>query len=48
MEARDPGNGELDSEVRMREDLADDEAFTCLHPFEYDWEEMNLGLDAPP
>ena len=47
MEARDPGTGELDSEVRMGEDSADDEAFTCLDPFEHDWDEMELGLDDP-
>ena len=46
-EARDPGAGELDSEVRMGEDSADDEAFTCLNPFEYDWDEQALGLDDP-
>ena len=46
-EARGPGTRELDSEVRMGEDSADDEAFTCLDPFEHDWDEMELGLDDP-
>ena len=46
-EARDPGTGELDSEVRMGEDSADGEAFTCLDPFEHDWDEVELGLDDP-
>ena len=47
MEARDPGTGALDSEVRLGEDSAEDEAFTCLDPFERDWDEMNLVLDDP-
>ena len=42
-EARDPSTGELDSDIRMGEDSADDKAFTCLDPFEHDWDEMNLG-----
>ena len=46
-EALDPGTGELDSEVRMGDDSADDEAFTCLDPFEHDWDEVELGLDDP-
>ena len=46
-EARDPGTGELDSDLRMGEGSADEEAFTCLDPFERDWDEMNLGLDDP-
>ena len=46
-EARDPRTGELESGVRMGEDSADDEAFTCLDPFEHDWDDMNLGLDDP-
>ena len=47
MEARDPGTGELDSDLRMGEDSADEEAFTCLDPFEHDWDEMDPGLDDP-
>ena len=47
MEARDPGTGPLDSEARMGEDSAEEEAFTCLDPFEHDWDEMELGLDDP-
>ena len=47
MEARDPGTGELDLDVRMGEDSADDETFTCLDSFERDWDEMELGLDDP-
>ena len=44
-EAREPRTGELDSDITMGEDSADDEAFTCLDPFEHDWDESNLGLD---
>ena len=39
--------GELDSDPRMDEDSVDDEAFTCLDPFEHDWNEMELGLGDP-
>ena len=47
-EARDPGTGELDSRTRtLSEDSADDEAFTCLDPFEHNWDELELGLDDP-
>ena len=47
-EARDPGTGELDSRKRaLSEDSADDEAFTCLDPFEHSWDELALGLDDP-
>ena len=46
-EARGLRTGELDSEIRMGEDSADDEAFTWLDPFEHDWDEMDLGLDDP-
>ncbi len=47
-EARDPGTGELDSRPRAHgEDSADDEAFTCLEPFEHNWDEEALGLDDP-
>ena len=47
-EARDPGTGELDSRPRtLSEDSADDEAFTCLDPFEHNWDELALGLDDP-
>ena len=47
MEARDPGTGKPDPEVRMGEDSSDDEAFTCLDPFEHDWDEIELGVDDP-
>ena len=46
-EARDPRTGELDSDIKMSEDSADDGAFTFLDPFEHDWDEMDLGLDDP-
>ena len=47
-EARDPGTGELDSRIRtLSEDSAEDEAFTCLDPFEHNWDELALGLDDP-
>ena len=47
-EARDPGTGEFDSRNRtLSEDSADDEAFTCLDPFEHNWDEPALGLDDP-
>jgi len=47
-EARDPGTGELDSRTRaLSEDSAEDEAFTCLDPFEHNWDELALGLDDP-
>ena len=31
----------------LSEDSADDEAFTCLDPFEHNWDEPALGLDDP-
>ena len=38
----------LDSRTRtLSEDSADDEAFTCLDPFEHNWDEPALGLDDP-
>ena len=44
----DPGLGEPDSRPRAHsEDSADDEAFTCLDPFEHNWDELALGLDDP-
>ena len=47
-EARDPGTGELDSRIRtLSEDSAEAEAFTCLDPFEHNWDELALGLDDP-
>ena len=46
-EARDPGTAELGSDIRMGEASADDEAFTCLGPFEHSWDEPALGLDDP-
>ena len=44
---RDPGTGELDSDLRMDEDWAADEAFDCLGPFDREWNEMGLDLDDP-